>query len=389
MQFARLSVFAALLSSSTLLYAAPQYSLSLLSSVNDYPYTYTQTLNNAGVVSGHSYTYNFDPITATVSYASNATIWTNGTATALSGHGTPNSQALASNLNGQTVGVSWTVSKELPPAGVIIEQPWPRYDGKATIWSNGTATTLSGLHNEYGYANGINNHGQIVGWSLLGQDKTVATLWNSNNPVALAGLTGYATDAYAINDQGIIVGTADSYKPGDMNYASTAVYWNAANEIHVLQGISAGNSGAYALNENGILTGWSTSADNHQHATIWVDGQAVDLGRLGGYASYAYAINNQGDVVGSYVDDTPGIWGEYAVIWKNGVATNLNTLVDLPSGVELYIAQDINDAGYIIAQGYDAEGRWASYLLSPVPEPSSYALMLAGLALIGVSRRKR
>lgn len=379
MQFARLSVFAALISTSSLLYAAPQYSLTLLGPVNGHAGTFTHTINNAALVSGYSDTYN--PLNGGYT-ASNATIWSQGIATALSGHGTSNSQAFTSNLSGQTAGVSWNVSKELPVQGQPFAQP--DYDGKATVWSNGSATTLAGIYNAYGYASGINNHGQVIGWSLQGRYDTVATLWNNNSPTALAALAGYTADAYAINDQGIIAGTAVND-----SYSHTAVFWDAQNQIHQLQGISGGMSGAYDINEQGILTGWSTSADNHQHATIWVDGQAVDLGRLGGYASYAYGLNNLGDVVGSYIDTSAGVYEEYALIWKNGVASNLNSLVDLPSGITLVYAQDINDLGYIIAQGYDTEGRFSSYLLTPVPEPSSYVLMLAGLVLMGISRRKR
>jgi hypothetical protein len=50
--------------------------------------------------------------------------------------------------------------------------------------------------------------------------------------------------------------------------------------------------------------------------------------------------------------------------------TDLNSLVNLPEGVILAFAQGINNAGQVIA------------IL--VPEPESYALLLAGLALIGV-----
>ena len=48
---------------------------------------------------------------------------------------------------------------------------------------------------------------------------------------------------------------------------------------------------------------------------------------------------------------------------------DLNSLVDLPHRVILTHATDINNAGHVIAIG--------------VPEPKTYALMLAGLALVG------
>ena len=52
-------------------------------------------------------------------------------------------------------------------------------------------------------------------------------------------------------------------------------------------------------------------------------------------------------------------------------------LVDLPEGIILTNARDINNNGQVIAIGM-------------VPEPESYALLLTGLALVGfIARRKK
>jgi hypothetical protein len=56
--------------------------------------------------------------------------------------------------------------------------------------------------------------------------------------------------------------------------------------------------------------------------------------------------------------------------------TDLNSLVDLPKGIILATATGINNVGQVIA-------------IAVVPEPSSYALMLAGLALVGMVIRRR
>jgi hypothetical protein len=70
----------------------------------------------------------------------------------------------------------------------------------------------------------------------------------------------------------------------------------------------------------------------------------------------------------------------------NGVGiTDLNALVTLPGGVSLQWVAAINDMGQIVADASNGH----SYLLSPVPEPETYALMLAGLGLMRlVARRK-
>lgn len=65
--------------------------------------------------------------------------------------------------------------------------------------------------------------------------------------------------------------------------------------------------------------------------------------------------------------------------------TDLNSLVKLEDGIFLSDATDINDRGQIIANASD--GR--AYLLFPVPEPEAYAMLLAGLGLMGFMARRK
>ena len=60
--------------------------------------------------------------------------------------------------------------------------------------------------------------------------------------------------------------------------------------------------------------------------------------------------------------------------------TDLNSLVDLPAGIILTSAADINNAGQIIVH---------ASTIPPIPEPQSYALMLAGLILAGFMVRRK
>jgi probable HAF family extracellular repeat protein len=104
----------------------------------------------------------------------------------------------------------------------------------------------------------------------------------------------------------------------------------------------------------------------------------IDLGTLGGRESFAFGINDAGQVVGwSHTSTTAGTQHAF-IIGSNGVGmADLNSLVSQSGGVVLTEAQGINNLGQVAA------------IASPIPEPGSYAPMLAGLILTGVMLRRK
>jgi probable HAF family extracellular repeat protein len=138
--------------------------------------------------------------------------------------------------------------------------------------------------------------------------------------------------------------------------------------------------------------GSSTTAGNAaQHAFITGPNGIgmTDLGTVpGGGSSDAQDINATGQVVGSfYIND--GSSSHAFMTGPNGVGmTDLNSLVDLPNGIVLIGAVGINDSGQVIAHT-SLQNDGHAYLLSPVPEPEAYVLMLAGLGLLGFLVRCR
>lgn len=333
-------------------------------------------INNAGHVVGSSYFAG--------SFSSQATLWNGSTMTAL-GAGA----AYSINNHGQAAGVG--------SAG-------------ATVWSgSGAAMTLGTLDSSGGgRAYGINDAGQVVGESLRGNIYDVAVVWNGTTPTALNATAPFnvsIASANAINNAGRIAGGLYHDGPAGLTpgaacvgtYGSQlAMVWSGTTGS-ILSTPAGGCSQAMDINDRSQVVGASSIAGNPftTHATVWNGTAATDLGTLGGRNSFAYGVNNNGLVVGfSQYDNESTTF--HATLWDGSSVVDLNRYLDealLDQGWYLYSARSINDHGWIVGEARNAAtGVSHGYMLSiasPAPEPETYAMLVAGLALLGVSVRRR
>jgi probable HAF family extracellular repeat protein len=122
-------------------------------------------------------------------------------------------------------------------------------------------------------------------------------------------------------------------------------------------------AGWYGMSGDGQIRALSRSGWN---------GDERDWHVSGNYSS-ASSINDVGQVVGaSYTAE--GVLHAF-ITGPDGMGMlDLNSLVDLANGVILTSAAAINNNGQVIAVGV-------------IPEPETYALMLAGLVLVGFIAR--
>jgi probable HAF family extracellular repeat protein len=250
------------------------------------------------------------------------------------------------------------------------------------LWQNGTMAALPRLRNSEGTegSNGvalqINDLGMVAGTAENGEvdltcpgasvsPQTIEfkpVIWAQLfpwSPMRVQELSTIDGDpdgiAYAINDLGQAVGASGPCGPFNAIEQNNliplhAVLWRNGSAINL--GSLGGDGmfgGIYAdgLNDNGQVVGTSdTTGDASFHAFLWQQGHITDLGTLPGDSySSAVTISNDGMVLGVSVSAS---FSPRAALWRNGTATDMNTLVPKDTALYLQSACSINDKGEII-----------------------------------------
>lgn len=168
----------------------------------------------------------------------------------------------------------------------------------AAVRTNGfTQTILGTLGGSFSIANDINVAGHIVGISetASGELHPFVRLTTSG-PITDMGLpAGYTQGAAtAINDADVVTGWVRGGPSG-----GRAFRWTQGGGFILLPTAGGSNAGGDDINNLGTIVGTSDNAAGENHATAWfADGTVLDLGEMGGGASWALAVNDRDVVVG-------------------------------------------------------------------------------------------
>jgi len=216
------------------------------------------------------------------------------------------------NDSGQVVG--WSRYASGPPGT-------PAPVERAFLWQNGVMQDLGTLGGKSSYAYGINNLGQVVGHAFDAQNHFHAFIWQDSEMQGLGG-----DHAYSINDSGQVVG----------QWGYRGFLWDNGTVRYIDAG---GETAARGINNSGLVVGYGA-----YDAFLWYNGNLWDLGLLpDGVDGGAFDINNLGHAVGVSWDSSGHA---HAVLWRDWERIDLGYL-DLPGGRDS-LAYGINDHDQIV-----------------------------------------
>jgi probable HAF family extracellular repeat protein len=307
--------------------------------------------------------------------SSEAVAWIEGRIVKLGTVGGPNSSVAwesVKNNKGLIVGISDT--SIVQPRGEIFScvlagfLPNSGNTCQGFLWQDGHISALPTLGGDNGFATGVNNKGQVVGWAETSYEDPTCNLPQvlqflpfvyDLKTAKISALQTYPGDSDGtvdtINDKGQMAGISGicSNAVGGAS-AIHAVFWQDQNSLP----IDMGNLGGMAwntpsgMNNKGEVVGFGNPSGDQNAgfnavAFYWSEGTGMkNLGTLAQDTnSIADAINKNGVIVGQSFG---GPNGSRAFVYQDGAMTDLNSLTIGHSAFTLVYANDIDDNGVIV-----------------------------------------
>jgi len=256
--------------------------------------------------------------------------------------GGPGSAAFGMNDNGQVVG--WS---NVSGAGVCNDH----LCRNAFVWDGAVMTDLGLIFgDEESVARAINNAGRIVGTSerdvIAGSGTFHGVKWDSGVLAALPDLGQGQSFALDVNESGQIVG----HTQNPATNRDTVVVWDGIALADIGASEPHQYSRGHGISDGGIVVGMAWNLFSPNDAILY-DG--IGWNQIGGFGQFqnaeAFDVNDAGFAAG-HMAFPSGSW--HACIWTGGAAIDAGTLPGLDTG-ELF---SVNDDGHAVGRSYADPG---------------------------------
>ncbi len=214
----------------------------------------------------------------------------------------------------------------------------------------------------------LNNRNQVAVISLDANSFAASGVWGKGKLQKLPSFAhandfGGGSNAFGINDSGVAVGISDYGKLSQFNQQplGEAVMWSGG-KITRLGDLGGQASFASSITNQGLVVGLAYNGINdfysyygkQLHAVTWQQGKIRDLGTLGGTDSQAWTANASGEVIGiSFLNTNPlppfNQPQDDAFVWSNGKMKDIGTL-----GGSFSTPSAINSSGQVSVISLDA-----------------------------------
>ncbi|KJY41275.1 hypothetical protein VR41_13335 [Streptomyces sp. NRRL B-1568] len=232
------------------------------------------------------------------------------------------------------------------------------YDGRLVLWDEAGAPTVLG----------VPSGEDRVGWSSvrIGEDGTVllsashtyipggfprtvaaSYRWRPGTGFQQLARSDEGSGADGLNDEGLIVG----------HVGNTPVAWHpdGSKDTYAKSPELTGRSWASGVNNSEVLVGWQQSADYRITApTKWNAPDDPETLPDLGFGGRAGTVNDRGWIVGEAWTSADRA-RTVPVVWDpHGEVHRLDEVLDLPSGLTLESAEQINDRRQLVVRARNA-----------------------------------